>query len=345
MRLLQFDILKLFAIFMVIWGHCIQHLLSSNHIDETGYIIIYSFHMPLFMTISGYFASSSLNRDFITSIMTKSRQLLLPCLSASFVLTCYVLFIEEESVFTVGKFLSKLDGNLRYSFWFLKTAFFCFLMAKISYGFGKFKTIAFIITLLLSNIPFITKISYFTVNIATMYPCFVVGILIKAYWDDIIKHTKSITIGSGIVFLIMLLFWNKDFWQPKFEMLENIKNGDIIRLFYLGYLILYRLIIGIAGSIFFFTLFQLVFGNIKNKATRKICEYGKYTMCIYILQTFILEILMEKYIKFDYVNEYVFNLLIVPAISIALLILCIFLSKILDSNKYTSLLFLGKKMS
>ena len=67
-RLRSFDILKLFAIFLVLWGHCIQYFLSSEPVDEPLYRTIYAFHMPLFMMISGYFAASSMHirlNDFL----------------------------------------------------------------------------------------------------------------------------------------------------------------------------------------------------------------------------------------------------------------------------------------
>ena len=55
-RIIAFDLIKLFAIFLVIEGHCTQHLLSSFEYDEPVYVYIYSFHMPLFMFLSGYFS-------------------------------------------------------------------------------------------------------------------------------------------------------------------------------------------------------------------------------------------------------------------------------------------------
>lgn len=60
-RLLSFDYLKFFAIFLVVWGHCIEQLCSADSIEDSAYRFIYSFHMPLFMMISGYFSVSSLN--------------------------------------------------------------------------------------------------------------------------------------------------------------------------------------------------------------------------------------------------------------------------------------------
>ena len=50
------DILKGVAIFLVVFGHCIQYC-SQGYFDffeNKVFIFIYTFHMPLFMLISGY---------------------------------------------------------------------------------------------------------------------------------------------------------------------------------------------------------------------------------------------------------------------------------------------------
>lgn len=78
-RIKAFDVLKLFAIFLVLWGHCIQYFTSGNPIDKPVYVYIYSFHMPLFMMISGYFASSSISLPIKELLKKKTIQLLLPC--------------------------------------------------------------------------------------------------------------------------------------------------------------------------------------------------------------------------------------------------------------------------
>lgn len=323
---------------MVILGHCIQHLLSTDYVDEIGYVMIYSFHMPLFMMISGYFASSGLKRDFLSSIATKARQLLLPCIIAS------VIMASLYYAFTGCDFKYRLNFELLYAFWFLKTAFFCFLLAKTAFLFGKFKTIAFIATLFLTQLPHINHIQYFTTNIDIMYPCFVVGILIKRYWNRIKENSRSIAIVTGIIFAVMLFFWGKEFWQPTYAMLYKLKAAEYSEGFYLAYIRLYKLAIGIAGSIFFITLFHLCISRINSSRIKSMCAYGKYTMVIYILQTFILETFLRQCLEFDNVNSWVFNLLIAPLLSILILVLCIYLSKILDNNKYTAFLFLGKKI-
>lgn len=336
MRLQQFDILKLFAIYLVILGHCFQHLLSSNYIDEPGYKMIYSFHMPLFMIISGYFAASGLKRDFIPSIITKARQLLLPFITA------VLLFITITTLINQVPFFDKLNFLLKHGFWFLKTAFFCFLLARISNCFGKYKILAFAATLALTQIPHIYRIDYFTTNIDIMYPCFVAGIVMRNYWNTIEKHHKAIAIATGCIFSAMLLFWSKEFWQPTGEMMHKLKCGEFSEALYLAYLRYYRLMIGIMGSTFFISLFHWCINGAKNKLIDTISKYGQYTLGIYILQTFILESLMARYINFDNVNSFIFGFIIAPLLSLFLLIVCIFLSKILDSNKITAFLFLGK---
>lgn len=53
-RLASLDMLKGFAIFMVIAGHAVQYLISGDYYDKAVYRVIYSFHMPLFMAITGF---------------------------------------------------------------------------------------------------------------------------------------------------------------------------------------------------------------------------------------------------------------------------------------------------
>lgn len=60
-RMPQFDVLKLFAIYLVIWGHCIQYLISRYPPEEPMWYFIYSFHMPLFMIVSGFFLFHLIN--------------------------------------------------------------------------------------------------------------------------------------------------------------------------------------------------------------------------------------------------------------------------------------------
>jgi fucose 4-O-acetylase-like acetyltransferase len=82
---------------MVIWGHAIMHFqpdYDQSYIFQT----IYSFHMPLFMMVSGYFAASSMSLPAKVFFPKKFRQLLLPCLSWGIV--CWLVITSGLTVQT-----------------------------------------------------------------------------------------------------------------------------------------------------------------------------------------------------------------------------------------------------
>lgn len=64
-RNVYLDIVKYVAIFLVIWGHVVQQSLAPGVVPVKAdgiYRFIYSFHMPLFMGISGYFFGKSIQK-------------------------------------------------------------------------------------------------------------------------------------------------------------------------------------------------------------------------------------------------------------------------------------------
>lgn len=82
-RITFIDNLKCFAIICVMIGHALQYLFGESLDDLMSFNIIYTFHMPLFMMISGYFAKSSLKLSIPEFFKKKFIQLLLPALAWS----------------------------------------------------------------------------------------------------------------------------------------------------------------------------------------------------------------------------------------------------------------------
>ncbi|WP_238309036.1 acyltransferase family protein [Prevotella veroralis] len=74
-RIAYLDFVKFVAILLVCVGHC--YVMTPN-LDSIVRPIIYSFHMPLFMLVCGYFSSRSLDIPMKTLIMKKGKQLLIP---------------------------------------------------------------------------------------------------------------------------------------------------------------------------------------------------------------------------------------------------------------------------
>ncbi|MBP9743262.1 MAG: acyltransferase family protein [Burkholderiales bacterium] len=103
------DTFKGFAILLVILGHCIQNSIV-NFDDNALFRIIYSFHMPLFMLLSGVVIKLPLN----INIKAKARRLLFPFLS--FGLISYFSGWMPINVFA-------LFTHPDYGLWFLYTLF------------------------------------------------------------------------------------------------------------------------------------------------------------------------------------------------------------------------------
>lgn len=91
-RNLYIDVLRGVSILLVVVGHCIQYgagldnLTGGIFLYNPVFIFIYSFHMPLFMLISGYlFAYSAKNKECHKLLYIKAKQLLLPLFCWSFI--------------------------------------------------------------------------------------------------------------------------------------------------------------------------------------------------------------------------------------------------------------------
>lgn len=336
-RLQYFDALKAFTIFLVLCGHSIQYLLHSSPDDSTFFCLIYTFHMPLFMMMSGYFSFSAVKRGFWESIATRARMLLLPIATLSFILAALYLFLRSENL--IYKFFYLFGGNL----WFLKTAFTCFFLTRLCFLCGRYKYLAIIATLILSQMDIIYMYSFlygFT-NINIMYPCFLVGLLIRNHWNYFTTHCKQVLYISLAIFVVMLLFFSRNSSLSIINIF-NIELKGVCSVFYSRF---YELATGFSGSIFFISLFSILFNRkIENKIYDTICYWGQNTLGIYILQFVYLEILINGLIYFDNTNYFVFNFIIVPLVSLAVLILCIVTINIVRRNKYSTFLLLGEKL-
>ena len=131
-RRLYLDIVKGFAIFLMLWGHCIQYcaLNDFDFFENPVFKFIYSFHMPLFMLISGYlFAFSCKKRELRTLLIHRTQSLLQPivfCTIINYIMT-NVIAKRHFSNLLNARWLSNIG-----SLWFL----WSILAASIIVGFA-----------------------------------------------------------------------------------------------------------------------------------------------------------------------------------------------------------------
>lgn len=114
-RIFYWDVIKAFAIFLVVYGHCLQYLQVDTEkcwsSCTSGFI--YSFHMPLFMMVSGYFARGIYTKSFADNLKHKTLQILLPSISTYIVVGFMLIYMRHEQW---GYGLVKLGMNCFTSF-------------------------------------------------------------------------------------------------------------------------------------------------------------------------------------------------------------------------------------
>ncbi len=311
-RLLSFDAVKLLAIYLVIYGHCVQHLLPGFEYENYVYLFIYSFHMPLFMMVSGFFSHSSMCLSYYDFIRKKARQLLLPCITwGGVIILVRFLLCEPQSISTI----------LRNDLWFLKSLFLCMVLTC-----GTFKVPRKYRFLVLVVLMIVTQFSLFRMK--DMFIPFVAGYYLKEYWDYIKKHIY--------LFFILCLF----IYSFIGALNINPTFFDVQRISLVNYTVKQSVILitGISGSIVIILLMNML-GNLLNP---HICILGQHTLGIYLTQSVLLENLLSHYIVINKFSDLTIYLVVFPFICVLLILLSIGIIKFIEINRYTRLLFLGR---
>ena len=338
-RIIAFDFLKFFAIFLVVWGHSLQYFLSSDYSDEVVFRIIYSFHMPLFMMVSGYFSVSSMSLDIGKFLNKKMVQLLLPVFSWGLILWIWQLVYDCIQTKVLSIHIDCLLQILLCDFWFLKSCFICYFLYYCR-RFFKTKILSWTyVSLFLSQfIPY--------AQMWIMYPCFLLGIELRTK-PLFFSHIKENYLKYLILFMIMLCFWGKSFFingNGLFSVIIGLLKDDFVPLHMWCYNI-YRLAIGIIGSVACIGFFCHFPQETNNRLLNLCCEYGRYTLELYVIQVLVIEEVLSKYINFDNLNFYFCNFVAMPLVSLVFLVVCVYVVKSVSKNTFFRFLLFGKANS
>ncbi|WP_010648447.1 acyltransferase family protein [Oceanobacillus massiliensis] len=108
-----FDNAKIILIFLVVFGHMIQPFVEGSKGMNTLYMWIYTFHMPAFILLSGFFAKGSGNKEYVLKL---AKKLLVPYLIFQILYTIYYFYIGKAD-WQAGIFYP------HWSLWFLFSLF------------------------------------------------------------------------------------------------------------------------------------------------------------------------------------------------------------------------------
>ncbi|MFW0973304.1 acyltransferase family protein [Leclercia pneumoniae] len=326
-RLKEVDLLKGVAIFLVVWGHCIQFLTTDRYDFFGNYVFmaIYSFHMPLFMGISGYLFGLSLGKkNFPDAIMGKVYQLIVPVVSWSIMLG----LILNGEVST-----QDISYQLIYGLWFIWSLFVISIIFIVAYFISAnyFFLYTIAICLLLLLLPDDNNLKM----IKYLAPYFALGLILPRfkYYFSAIGFIPMVL--AALSWVLLLFFWNKSYYiyttgmsLPKGGEWQQAINN------------LYRYAGGLTGCAVM--LMSAKFFIKSQKITTFFSLIGRHTLVIYITQTFLFFWVNKNRVINMGLNEILYSITFTPLAALVIILSSTMIGIFISKNSLASILLLGK---
>ncbi len=248
------NLAKGLAVFLMLWGHCIQYCIPNNmdFFENAGFKIIYSFHMPFFMIISGYlFYFSFQKRELKQLLAYKTQGMLHAILGGTifiYITYDYILKLRTGSFFAIfnGNVLNSID-----SLWFLWSVFSASL--AVGFIFKKFNRLWLQCILLLLGMLFVMLFPCGQQNVF-MYPYYVIGFLFAKYKDNISPKVLTLKYLTIPVYVFLMFFFEKKHYIYTSGLFGNghsITEAVLIDL--------YRYVVGLIGVIAVFVCLEIFY--------------------------------------------------------------------------------------
>lgn len=329
------DVSKLVVMYLVIWSHTVQYALENSiehQIFHPYSYVIQPFFMSLFMMLSGVFASSTLKRTFFPFVWGKFKQLVIPAFLWTSVAVA-VLFVRGKNWFVVYSIWDFIVVD----YWFVKCLFLCYLLFWCSIKLFRSEVWACIVSVLLVLIFPQGE----TIFLNSMYPYFWLGHFLRnwllkgrCYWSQ--------PLIFGILYVVLFMGWSKDYsmyfnnYNP-----ISVLSGSISG--YNTFVMLYRFVMGLFGSLFVVTLVKVLYPKVADyRVTKWMERYGKETYGIYMMHVMTLVVLSWIYVVPEGTEIYLFDFVYAHGYNILTLFICMVLIELFNRFKLTRALLLGK---
>lgn len=317
-RIVYFDVVRAVAICLVCIGHSLNMVTLSRPSVVNGWI--YSFHMPLFMLLSGFFSSHALQQPFGIFIKRKALQLLVPVVSITIlhVFICVVIWGNASGTLLRNEIIGGL--------WFLRTLFMCYLYVwffkRLPMGDG-WRCIVSIIAAI-----FIPHGYFLQFNWLLLF--FWGGYFLHKYYTSYTRLRAVVTMMATIIFTFLGRHQSPDMLTYTF-MLES------------PHILLWQFITAISGSLTICGIVYFAVKRIASKVWKQLAKVGTYTLGIYAIQTILLEVVGVHFFHIDATRIPFFfsDMVIIPLIGIVATIMSYAIALWLDRYRWGRILFLG----
>lgn len=295
------DFLKGITIIFVIYGHCLQYGSGSSFLEQGLYWeneimkVIYSFHMPLFIGISGYLFSFSFSKHGARRSLLRRAKVFLP-ICASWAIILLVCDSVRGIHLTFASVVKQILKYFLTDFWFLWAVIICVcLVILVETFFRKYARKNYrIVYLILFLIFFITPDSYWFNAHKFMFPYFVSGFYYANINEKWIQK-KTIGFTALAIWGILLQFYSMDTYIYTTGITVIGKNSISKQII----IDMYRYAVGFAGMISVVFVLKAVYQwliHSKNEFAawiRRLIEYlGRSSLVYYILSTYLFVYIM-----------------------------------------------------
>lgn len=313
------DLAKFIAILCV----CIGHVYAMTSLCHDNTIInrcIYSFHMPLFMLLCGFFSGSSLSMSFGNFIKKKAKTLLLPALSFTLLSCVFITFGGGANL--KARYVNEAIGGM----WFLRTVFFCFVIA---YAAKQVKLPDYACSIL--SCLFVLFIPYgwhLQTNFLLLF--FWTGYFLKKYWGWYYCHRVFLTIAAALFYVFLGRIDHISVITP--QVLMN--DVALLPMQYLTGLAASLVVIGVASYISFYW---------KLNSNSLMPTIGRYTLGIYGVQTILLERVAHSLFHITVPSGWIvfYDLVIIPVIGLFFCLLSYYVVRLTAKNRMMNFFLYG----
>lgn len=345
---LLIDLARGFAMFLMLWGHCIQYCCvgSFDYFENTAFKFIYSFHMPLFMLVSGYlFYYSFEKRSLRELLIYKTQAMLQPiimCAILAFFLTDAIAAVYQKDFMAIVG-----SGWLNHlmDYWFLWSVLAASVYVAIVCKLVKHWLAKLI--LLGLGIFFVALFPSAQMSMY-MYPYFVAGFYYAELKDSaFVKKMQMLKYLPLVAFPIMLFFFGKEHY---------IYTSGIIGSGGLSYHLridVFRWFIGLMGSVFALVVLEKIVLLTTRKGNRPmllqgVVLLGRKSMQVYVLSCIFLTCYLPLVYRWivDKLgtnvlthNMGLYTFLYTVILAIAYCVGMVALAKLLEKTRVSKLLF------
>lgn len=276
-----FDNAKFFLMILVVFGHFLQPFANDHPLYNDLYYFIFTFHMPAFILIAGYFAKRGPK-----PIKSLVKKLLLPYIFFQLLYSGYYTLIGLQDEFSFDL------GIPQWSLWFLLSLFcwnvFLHLINKFSVKQVLIGSV--IVALLVGYFPIFDR--YLAIQrTLTFFPYFMVGYAVPKSWIEKLKTYPKRGVALFLFAGLFLFIQGNDlinkYWvfgsKPYEAYLNQPLLGGPQRLLFLA--------AGLVGIVAFLMLVP--------KEHHFFSNWGKNTLTVYLLHGFLVKGLRAMELDFE----------------------------------------------